>query len=114
MSNRYGHIDDIPNRALPNKPGVYLLYDKKMESVYVGGTKNIRSRISVHRSLLHKKKHTNNQLQKAYDKGELIVYVLVELPSTETKARVQEIEGYFINAIHTLFSVDSINLRYND
>ncbi|MED4225950.1 GIY-YIG nuclease family protein [Neobacillus cucumis] len=114
MSNSFGNIDNIPSRDLPKKPGVYLLHDKKTGWIYVGGTKNIRSRISVHRSLLHRKKHTNNQLQKAYDKGELFVYVLVVLPSTETKTRIEEIEGYFIKAIPTLFAIDSINLRCND
>jgi hypothetical protein len=27
MSNEYWHIDNIPSRELPNKPGVYLLHD---------------------------------------------------------------------------------------
>lgn len=113
MSIRYWHIDNISSKDLPNKPGVYLLHDKKTESVYIGGTKNIRSRISVHRSLLRRKKHTNDQLQKAFDKGELIVYLLVVLPNTESKKRIEEIEGYFAMAIPTLFEVDSLNLRYS-
>jgi predicted GIY-YIG superfamily endonuclease len=114
MKNNSWNIDNISSKKLPNKPGIYLLHDEDSGVVYVGGTKNIRSRISTHRSLLRKKKHTNDQLQKAYNHGELIVYVLVVLPVQEKSEKIREIEGYFIRSIPALFATDSINLRYTD
>ncbi|MCM3115701.1 GIY-YIG nuclease family protein [Neobacillus sp. MER 74] len=114
MKNNCWHIDNISSKKLPCKPGIYLLHDEDSGVVYVGGTKNIRSRISTHRSLLRKKKHTNEQLQKAYDDGELTVNVLVVLSAQEKSEKIREIEGYFIRSIPALFATDSINLRYSE
>jgi len=40
------------NNKIPNKPGIYFLYNKKGDLLYIGQTENISRRISCHRKRL--------------------------------------------------------------
>jgi predicted GIY-YIG superfamily endonuclease len=43
--------------SLPCSPGVYLLYDRQDELIYVGKAKNLKRRLSQYRNTLRRKKH---------------------------------------------------------
>ena len=43
--------------SLPGSPGVYLVYDRHDELIYVGKAKNLKRRLSQYRNALRRKKH---------------------------------------------------------
>ena len=43
--------------SLPGSPGVYLVYDRQDELIYVGKAKNLKRRLSQYRNALQRKKH---------------------------------------------------------
>src|SRR5262245_36029893 len=43
--------------ALPVTPGVYLVFDRNEELIYVGKAKNLKRRLSQYRNVLRRKKH---------------------------------------------------------
>jgi predicted GIY-YIG superfamily endonuclease len=43
--------------SLPGAPGVYLVYDRQDELIYVGKAKNLKRRLSQYRNALQRKKH---------------------------------------------------------
>jgi hypothetical protein len=43
--------------SLPGSPGVYLVYDRQGELIYVGKAKNLKRRLSQYRNALQRKKH---------------------------------------------------------
>ncbi|HEY2379919.1 MAG TPA: nucleotide excision repair endonuclease [Terriglobia bacterium] len=43
--------------SLPGSPGVYLVYGRQDELIYVGKAKNLRRRLSQYRNALQRKKH---------------------------------------------------------
>src|SRR5262245_32716815 len=43
--------------SLPGSPGVYLVYDRQEELIYVGKAKNLKRRLSQYRNTLRRKKH---------------------------------------------------------
>jgi len=44
-------------RSLPGSPGVYLVYDRHDELIYIGRAKNLKLRLSQYRNALRRKKH---------------------------------------------------------
>ena len=44
-------------QSLPGSPGVYLVYDKQDELIYVGKAKNLKRRLSQYRNSVGRKKH---------------------------------------------------------
>src|SRR2546421_828806 len=43
--------------SLPGSPGVYLVYDRQDELIYVGKAKNLKRRLSQYRNTLRRKTH---------------------------------------------------------
>jgi len=43
--------------SLPGSPGVYLIYDRSGELIYVGKAKNLKRRLSQYRNVVRRKKH---------------------------------------------------------
>jgi predicted GIY-YIG superfamily endonuclease len=43
--------------SLPGSPGVYLVYDREDELIYVGKAKNLKRRLSQYRNTMRRKKH---------------------------------------------------------
>jgi hypothetical protein len=43
--------------SLPGSPGVYLVYDRQSELIYVGKAKNLKRRLSQYRNILRRQKH---------------------------------------------------------
>src|SRR4029077_9872776 len=43
--------------SLPGAPGVYLVYDRQYELIYVGKAKNLKRRLAQYRNTLRRKKH---------------------------------------------------------
>jgi predicted GIY-YIG superfamily endonuclease len=43
--------------SLPGSPGVYLIYDRDDELIYVGKAKNLKRRLSQYRNTVRRKKH---------------------------------------------------------
>jgi group I intron endonuclease len=54
-------------KKTPKLKAVYAIMNLKNGMVYVGGTTNLFSRISGHKSSLRRGKHTNSYLQKDFD-----------------------------------------------
>jgi excinuclease ABC subunit C len=48
-------------KSLPGSPGVYLVYDREDELIYVGKAKNLKRRLSQYRNTLRRKKHRRMQ-----------------------------------------------------
>src|SRR5689334_2750443 len=43
--------------SLPGSPGVYLVYDRQDELIYIGRAKNLKRRLSQYRNTLRRKKY---------------------------------------------------------
>jgi group I intron endonuclease len=63
---------------MENKCGIYIITSKKLNKHYIGYSTNIRARINYHKSLLSRKVHCNEHLQKAYRKRDFIFDTLEE------------------------------------
>ena len=48
---------------IPTTPGVYLILNNKTMKFYIGSTKNLYTRIAIHKSSIKKQTHFNNELQ---------------------------------------------------
>lgn len=76
--------------------GVYVIKNNMNQKCYVGSTKNIRQRLSTHKSMLMNGTHHNVRLQEDYNKYGIEAFtfdVLIECP--EDEARKQE--AHFIH-----------------
>lgn len=57
--------------SLPQKPGVYYFRQLSTNKLYIGGSKDLRARCSNHISTLTTGKHSNHNLQEAWDQAML-------------------------------------------
>jgi group I intron endonuclease len=60
--------EDVIFHTLPSSPGIYQIRCKVSNTIYVGGTKNIKKRFKEHMSALRNKTHHNTHLQRSYMK----------------------------------------------
>lgn len=89
---------------IPKCPGVYRIYvDNKS---YIGASFNLKSRLQKHISYLNNQCHSNNHLQRAFDKYELKIEVLKTFESID-KDTLLDYETYY----HIHF--DSIENGFN-
>ncbi|MGG0433207.1 GIY-YIG nuclease family protein [Priestia megaterium] len=110
MKNNHELLKHAINKDFPNKPGVYILVNNKNDKVYIGCTRNLRARIATHRSLLLRGKHHSPELQKAFDKDNLVAKVLAVLPHAN-QSLLKEAEIILIQASPHIFSSGIINKR---
>ena len=84
-----------------NKPGIYLIYNLANQRVYVGQSKNVRRRLTGHRSLLNNCKHGNQYLQNAFNKygKDKFVFRSVEYCEVEN---LTEKEEYWIEQFNSM------------
>lgn len=83
---------NINDKILHNS-GIYALYSKSADKVYIGSTINFNNRIKRHKSYLKRNNHHSSKLQRVYNKygkEDLVVFILEicnkkELAETETK-----------------------------
>ena len=76
--------------------GVYVIICNGNGKIYIGGSKNIKNRITAHVSLLNKMKHTNINLQNAWNLygKENFIFDVVEHCNTE---EIKRKEAFWIN-----------------
>lgn len=104
------NIKFLPNQKIPALAGIYLLHEQLSDKYYIGSTVNMRARVAHHRSLLLANKHPNKDLQKLFLTGNLVFKPLVSFPIPD-KAKIREVEQYFIEASSVLFKNELINKR---
>lgn len=60
--------NSVSNRIYPRKqPGIYMIRCTVNDKRYYGESKNVSGRLSSHKSLLHRKIHSNQSLQRDWD-----------------------------------------------
>ncbi len=108
MTNRY----DRP----VSKSGVYMICNKWNAKIYIGSSKNLKHRISAHKTLLKGNKHHNNRLQTDYNKMGSCSFEYKIIENCEQNIRFDR-EQYYLNTL--LFANDLLNnsfyrLGYNN
>lgn len=83
--------------------GIYALLDKKTSKLYIGSSKSIVERVEQHFKDLKRNKHGNIKLQRVYNKGRLILPVIIEITSRDLFDREQYWMEYYD-------SVDELNI----
>ena len=80
------------------KSGVYAIFNKKENKVYVGSSKDIETRINKHRNDLKKKQHHNSALQYDFNEGAIFDFeILSTYKKRELSSVLREHECEFIN-----------------
>ncbi len=83
-----------------NIPGVYTITNILNNRIYVGCSKNVRKRLNWHRCLLKSNKHSNDRLQKSFNKyGEKSFKF--ELLTECTEELIFSEEHYWANLLNT-------------
>lgn len=96
MNNDYINPQEIPFKELKNKCGIYQIRNIKNNHVYIGSSKNLKTRLKTHKNQLEKHVHLNMHLQKAYDKygAENFIFEIIEFCSPEDRFQREQ---YYID-----------------
>ena len=87
--------------------GVYALVNPKTLEAYIGSSVNVARRHKVHSYLLRKGRHSNQHLQRSWDKhGEFGAFVLE--PTEPTRASLLEAEQRWIDFWGRLYNVSPV------
>lgn len=78
--------------------GIYKILNTKNNKFYIGSSKNIIERISIHKSLLRNNKHDNSYLQNAYNKYSGWFFEFIVLEYCEPNFRIER-EQYYIDTL---------------
>ena len=83
------------------KPGIYLIFNLANQRVYIGQSKNVKTRLAIHKSSLRHSNHSNDYLQNAFNKyGEdKFVFRSVEYCEVEN---LTEREEYWIGQFNSI------------
>lgn len=78
--------------------GVYLLYDKGYDIIYVGRTINLRQRLWAHTSPNNSKYDRDNKYgaSSMIPRGEAVYYSFIEIENKEERAMVEHIFIYYL------------------
>lgn len=103
-------IKQIERKKHNNISGIYMIYNKINNKIYIGSAANLQKRKDHHLSLLRNKKHDSKHLQRAWNKyGEenFIFYVLdiIDTPSLSIR------EQYYLD---TLLFANSDSLKFKN
>ena len=90
------------------KSGIYKISTRINDSVYIGSSIYVKSRISQHKSTLRKNKNSNWKLQKFYDEHGLknLVFEIMEFCD---KSRLKEVEQYYLNLYKDKFNISQFS-----
>lgn len=73
--------------------GIYIIYNLTTEQYYIGSTENFGKRFTSHRSELCRNKHGNYKLQEAFNRGDKLVYCIMEFCEPE---KTLELENEYL------------------
>lgn len=79
--------------------GIYMLVNRTNEKKYIGQSRNLNKRKNTHFWLLRKNRHFNPHLQRAWNKGELIEFEIVEKCSEDA---LNDREVFWISKYDTM------------
>lgn len=82
--------------------GVYAIVSYHLDSgrqlAYIGSSRNIKKRISAHKSYLSKNKHYNKKMQEDYNKENVLFrYFVIEHSDEYDHGEILRLEGEFLN-----------------
>jgi group I intron endonuclease len=88
----------LGKRIYGEKSGIYYIYSKINNKIYIGQSKNIKKRWRGHKSDLRRNKHGNIFLQRIYNKYGLnnFIFKVLEICDLE---KLSEREEYFVSII---------------
>lgn len=90
------------------KSGVYIIKNKKNNSVYIGSSIYIKCRISQHKYTFKNNKNSNKHLQSFYNKYGLDVFIFEVLEYCE-KYLLKEREQYYLNKYKNKFNISEFS-----
>ena len=89
--------------------GVYAIWNLNNQKVYIGSSKNIKSRIGSHLTKLRNKKHEISDMQKDYDKGDnFIIFKVLEVADVKNLRYFEYISIAHFNAIGNGYNTQSV------
>ena len=95
----------IISKNIKSVSGVYGFWNIENGKIYIGSSKNIKSRINNHLSKLRNGRHENKEMQKDFDDGnKFMVFNVLEVDNTKNLR-------YFENI--SIIRFDAINKGYN-
>lgn len=108
LRNHKPEIHEIEFSALP-KSGVYCLFNSDSGKIYIGSSRNCKSRIKSHIEKLVYRKHYLADLQSDYSKGPLSIIPFV-IQHTESEMAARMLEAYWLIASkkERLYNVQSV------
>ncbi len=78
-------------KALPEAPGVYIMYDEKGNVIYIGKSRNLKSRVS---SYFHDQKHLSTRIRRMVNNIKKIEYIVVNNESESLILEANLIKRY--------------------
>lgn len=93
--------------------GIYCIRNQVNNKVYIGSSKDLKTRLRRHKNYLKTKSHDNNYLQHAWDKygKEHFTFEIIEYIEDENK--LLEKEQFYINNYKSLHCQNGYNIRHN-
>lgn len=91
-----------------NFSGVYCILNTINGKMYIGSSKNIKTRLYKHRSLLRNNKHDNQYLQNAYNKYCEDAFIILVLEKCE---ELTIREQYYINTLNAKYNLTKEVIR---
>jgi group I intron endonuclease len=74
----------------PKRPGIYLIVNPVEDKLYVGSSVNLGRRLYDHQRNLDRGKHSNWELQRAYNKGHPLLISGVIIPDDAIPTKVEQ------------------------
>jgi len=99
----------MPTLEYLNFSGIYAIINLINDKMYIGSSKNIKSRFKTHTRDLNKNKHFNPYLQNAWNKyggGNFTIEVIEYIKNN----KLREKEIYYINFYKSLYSQTGYNI----
>ena len=83
---------------IPKEKGIYMIWFKTTEKVYIGSSKNLYKRFGEHYNMFKNKKHNNAKLQNYVNKYGLenINFCIHSLNNDLTTEKLRELEQFEI------------------
>lgn len=89
--------------------GVYAIWNLENQKVYIGSSKNIKSRVYNHLTKLRNGKHENVELQKDFDDGnKFIIFKVLEAENIKNLRYYEYISIIHFDAISNGYNTQSV------
>lgn len=98
--------------SLPNSPGIYCIVNKTRNRIYVGKTKSLSKRLSVHLHQLRNSEHGILRLQVDFAAGDDLWFMTLEhIERGVDSLRLSFLEQWWIDHIPPQFELYNSKLR---